>query len=234
MVFGVSDMILLFKVLLFKWNCCLMFAAQGMHSVLFKPIGDDVMHARDSANIEHLTCFLPGGCLLNDACYSCCAYAFLLHTCCVGIDYLLISCLWTGVLALGSHVCKRGQHCSENSARDLQSAKKLMKGCSDMYTTSPTGLAADTFTVHGGSQIRSRDHSYKLRPETVESLWVLFRVTGDEKYRDLSIGIFDSIYKYCRVVKDGFEAYGAFPNVNNVGSQPEDKMESFFLAETLK
>ena len=103
-----------------------------------------------------------------------------------------------------------------------------------MYTTSPTGLAADTFTVHGESQIRSRDHSYKLRPETVESLWVLFRVTGDEKYRDLSIGIFDSIYKYCRVVKDGFEAYGAFPNVNNVGSRPEDKMESFFLAETLK
>ena len=103
-----------------------------------------------------------------------------------------------------------------------------------MYTSSATGLAADTFTVYGGSQIRSRDHSYKLRPETVESLWVLFRVTGDKKYRDLSIGIFDSIYKYCRVAKDGFEAYGAFPNVDDVNMKPEDKMESFLLAETLK
>lgn len=29
-------------------------------------------------------------------------------------------------------------------------------------------------------------------------------------------------------------AYGSFPNVNDPRAQPEDRMESFFLAETLK
>lgn len=29
-------------------------------------------------------------------------------------------------------------------------------------------------------------------------------------------------------------AYGSHPNVNDPGAQPEDRMESFFLGETLK
>lgn len=29
-------------------------------------------------------------------------------------------------------------------------------------------------------------------------------------------------------------AFGSFPNVNNPLAQPEDRMESFFLGETLK
>lgn len=61
MTFGVSDMIQLFKVILFKWICRLTFVVQGMHSVLLVSIGDDVMHARTNTYIEHLTCFLPGG-----------------------------------------------------------------------------------------------------------------------------------------------------------------------------
>lgn len=36
--------------------------------------------------------------------------------------------------------------------------------------------------------------------------------------------------KYCKLPV----AYGAYPNVNNVNAGPEDRMESFFLGETLK
>lgn len=36
--------------------------------------------------------------------------------------------------------------------------------------------------------------------------------------------------KHCRLPV----AFGSFPNVNDPRAQPEDRMESFFLAETLK
>ncbi|CAN0456711.1 unnamed protein product, partial [Ectocarpus sp. 12 AP-2014] len=36
--------------------------------------------------------------------------------------------------------------------------------------------------------------------------------------------------KHCRLPV----AFGSFPNVNDPSRQPEDRMESFFLAETLK
>ncbi len=42
--------------------------------------------------------------------------------------------------------------------------------------------------------------------------------------------MFSAIDRYC---KTQF-GYGAHPDVNNVGRTPDDRMESFFLAETLK
>jgi hypothetical protein len=38
-----------------------------------------------------------------------------------------------------------------------------------------------------------------LRPETVESLFVLYRVTGDQIYRDWGKSIFNAIQKHARV-----------------------------------
>ena len=39
----------------------------------------------------------------------------------------------------------------------------------------------------------------KLRPETVESLLVLFRTTGEPKYREMGWEIFQAFQKHCRV-----------------------------------
>ena len=42
--------------------------------------------------------------------------------------------------------------------------------------------------------------------------------------------MFDALEKHCRTNI----AYGSFPDVNSPSRRPDDRMESFFLAETLK
>jgi len=64
----------------------------------------------------------------------------------------------------------------------------------------------------------------------VESLFILYRITGDKKYQEWGYKIFLAIEKYCRTES-------AYSGLNDVGVQNptfNDRMESFFLAETLK
>lgn len=71
-----------------------------------------------------------------------------------------------------------------------------------------------------------------LRPETVESLFYLYRITQDKQYREWGWKIFQAFKKYTRI--EGF-GYSSINNVKNAGSPNfRDKLESFFLAETLK
>ena len=71
---------------------------------------------------------------------------------------------------------------------------------------------------------------YILRPETVESLFVLHQLTRDPIYREWSRKIFEAIEKHCKTSV----GYGALPDVRSSNRRPDDRMESFFLAETLK
>ncbi|PWN41325.1 glycoside hydrolase [Ceraceosorus guamensis] len=75
-----------------------------------------------------------------------------------------------------------------------------------------------------------------LRPETVESLFIAYHLSGDPIYREWGWKIFESFVLHARVKQSG-----AFANVVDVmGSGPdgkaelEDRMETFWLAETLK
>lgn len=70
-----------------------------------------------------------------------------------------------------------------------------------------------------------------LRPETVESIWYLYQITGDKKYQDWGWEIFQAFLKYTRV-ENGFTSIGSVRNPEN--TRPRDMMESFFLGETLK
>lgn len=64
----------------------------------------------------------------------------------------------------------------------------------------------------------------------VESLFLMFRVTGESQYRDMAWQTFQAIDRACRMSEGGF---AALVDVRNTQMR-EDKMESFFLAETLK
>lgn len=64
------------------------------------------------------------------------------------------------------------------------------------------------------------------RPETVESLFTAFRLTGDKRYRDQGWAIFQAIEKHCRIPSGG---YATIVNVDEVPVRHEDKMETFFL-----
>ncbi|KAJ0396393.1 hypothetical protein P43SY_004150 [Pythium insidiosum] len=138
------------------------------------------------------------------------------------MDHLL--CFVPGLLALG---VMGEQPDSARAARQLNLSKVLMETCYQMYHRQPTGLSPDIVEFPGMS---SRDPKYRLRPETVESLFYLYRVTKDDKYREYGWEIFQSLEKHARA-EYGF---AAVLDVDVLPAKLENKQESFFLAETLK
>ena len=74
-----------------------------------------------------------------------------------------------------------------------------------------------------------------LRPETVESLHIMYQITKDNKYRDYGWKIFKAFDKFCKVPTGGYVSVNDVRSAENPRrGEGRDKMESFFLAETLK
>ncbi|KAL8718003.1 MAG: hypothetical protein Q9225_004825 [Loekoesia sp. 1 TL-2023] len=71
---------------------------------------------------------------------------------------------------------------------------------------------------------------YILRPEALESVFIMYRVTGDDYWRTKGWNMFTSIQNYTRT------EYGAsaISDVMSETPYPLDEMESFWLGETLK
>jgi len=65
----------------------------------------------------------------------------------------------------------------------------------------------------------------------IESLFIAYRLTGDNRYREYGWKIFQSTEKYCRLESGG---YASILNVDDIHSEKIDKMETFFMSETLK
>ncbi|KAJ7266222.1 glycoside hydrolase, partial [Mycena rebaudengoi] len=68
-------------------------------------------------------------------------------------------------------------------------------------------------------------------PEIVESLFIVWRLTGDKRYRDYSWAVFSATEKHCRQKEGG---YATVMHVDRMPVVPLDKQETFFLSETLK
>lgn len=71
-----------------------------------------------------------------------------------------------------------------------------------------TGLGPEAFRFDGNGQITSRNNEkvYLLRPETMESYFILWRATHDQKYRDWgweAVQVRASIYLYVGVSSVG-------------------------------
>ncbi|CAI6342036.1 unnamed protein product [Periconia digitata] len=80
--------------------------------------------------------------------------------------------------------------------------------------------------------VKPADSHNLQRPETVESLFYLYRITGDDIYREWGWDMFSSFVTHT-LVENG----GGFTSVSDVTRVPppsRDNMESFWLAETLK
>ncbi|MCJ8747052.1 hypothetical protein PDJAM_G00148640 [Pangasius djambal] len=144
------------------------------------------------------------------------------------MDHLV--CFLPGTLALGAHHGLPVEH--------MELAGQLMETCYQMYAQMETGLSPEIvhFNMEAGStqdvDVKPADRHNLLRPETVESLFYLYRFTKDKKYQTWGWEIFQNFNKYTRVDT------GGFTSINNVrdpkSPSPRDKMESFFLGETLK
>ncbi|KAK4105852.1 glycoside hydrolase family 47 protein [Parathielavia hyrcaniae] len=142
---------------------------------------------------------------------------------------------------------------------DMQLARELMQTCWGMYKYMATGLAAEItyFNIAKPPHPESAPHnppaefdpspeaewrkdfdvkpmdSHNLqRPETVESLFYMWRITGEAKYREWGWEMFKSFVNYTAVADGG--GFTSLANANKIPPVSRDNMESFWLAETLK
>lgn len=139
--------------------------------------------------------------------------------------------------------------------KEMELAKELMKTCWGMYKATVTGLAPEIahFQIHdppvmmddGVRQspevlstdekaewkqdyvIKAADRHNLQRPETVESLFYMWRITGDEMYRNWGWEMFQSFVKYT-VVEDG-SGFSSISDVTAIPPPSRDNMESFWL-----
>lgn len=68
------------------------------------------------------------------------------------------------------------------------------------------------------------------RPEAIESVFIMYRVTGDPIWRDKGWKMFDAVRNHTRVEF----GYSAILDVTSETPHHTDEMESFWMAETLK
>ncbi|KIY69270.1 glycoside hydrolase family 47 protein [Cylindrobasidium torrendii FP15055 ss-10] len=176
------------------------------------------------------------------------------HLVCFIGGSLMLGATLTGAYEDHVSIPPKPKELTETGQRDWKTGVELIKTCMDTHDTQ-TGLSPEI--VHfriasdrqhldkassyapidwyikgaGVGEFPPYDARYMLRPETVESLFIAYRLTGDRKYRNWGWSIFTAIEKHCKVASGG---YATIVNVDEVPARLEDKMETFFLSETLK
>ncbi|KAH8819859.1 glycoside hydrolase family 47 protein [Xylogone sp. PMI_703] len=157
-----------------------------------------------------------------------------------------LACFVGGMFGLGGKIFDISEH--------VDIGNRLARGCGWAYQSFPTGLMPEIFnlirceSLNGcewdeekwtkeGSQAlphgfkNARDARYILRPEAIESVFILYRITGKEDLRDMAWDMFTSIMKATKTQY----ANSAIRSVTVTGETEKDNtMESFWLAETLK
>merc|ERR1719383_205097 len=142
-----------------------------------------------------------------------------------------LSCFVVGWLALGA----AQRQDAEVRARHTRLASSIAETCWEMYRQQPTGLAPDAVMGMEMDLRSTQQREYLLRPEAVEGWFYMNELTDDTKYREWGWGVFQSIEK------ELWTPYGyashkdvRVPSTAASGAQLTDRMESFFLSETLK
>ena len=108
-------------------------------------------------------------------------------------------------------------------AGDIPRARQLQESCMKMWNLhgiEPEQLDYGAMSVAG--------ERFFLNPEIMESTYYLFQATNDPYYQRMGQGLLDSLKKYCRLP----EGYAELKSV--ITKEKSDRMESYFLAETLK
>ncbi|KAL9131842.1 MAG: hypothetical protein Q9217_000288 [Psora testacea] len=177
-----------------------------------------------SPKMDHLVCFMPGTIALGA----------------------------TGGLTIEE--AKKAGKWSEHAESDMRLATELTKTCWGMYKAMVTGLAPEiahfriSEPAHMESDgilksaeltddpkaewrddyvIKHNDNHNLQRPETVESLFYMWRITGDPIYREWGWEMFQNFVKYT-AAGDG-AGYTSLAHANEIPPILEDNMESFWL-----
>lgn len=139
-----------------------------------------------------------------------------------------LACFAGGMYGLAAEMEK-----DANSDRWMNIAKGITHTCHESYDRTDTKLGPEAFRFSDAVEARAlkqNERYYILRPETVESYFLMWRLTKDPKYREWGWEMVQALDKHCKV--DG--GYSGIRNVYQVGGNKDDVQQSFFLAETLK
>lgn len=160
------------------------------------------------------------------------------------MDHLV--CFYGGLLALGAtqgkslKEAKKSDDWNEVKEADFKLAEELTYSCYRMYHDTESGLAPEIVVFNKDKSeekdffVKKADKHNLQRPETVESLFILWRLTGDLKWREYGWEIFQNFEKHGKIVnKDGEVSYSSLKDIDNPTSRI-DNTESFWWAETLK
>jgi hypothetical protein len=137
---------------------------------------------------------------------------------------------------------------------EMELARELMKTCWGMYKVSATGLAPEIAYFHiydppkmedskmkpiehldaapsakwkSDYELRPMDRHNLQRPETVESLFYMWRITGDVMYREWGWEMFKSFVEHTAVEGEG--GFTSLADVTEIPAPQRDNMESFWL-----
>lgn len=148
-----------------------------------------------------------------------------------------LGCFTGGMFLLGGQTFGIAEH--------VRTGEKLAHGCAWAYGAFPTGLMPEIsgfvacpglepcewdetrWAAEGDQQLakgfrHARDPRYILRPEAIESIFYLYRVTGHEELRSIAWEMFQSVVK---ATETGL-AYSAIKDVRVMGeTEKEDSME---------
>ncbi|KAJ3323196.1 hypothetical protein HDU76_013714 [Blyttiomyces sp. JEL0837] len=137
-----------------------------------------------------------------------------------------LACFAGGMFAVGSKLPQQ----PHSSSTDNTSNKEQYFNLGDEITKGCVKLGLGPEEMDMGSML-FRQADYRLRPETVESLMYMWRLTHDPYYREKGWAIALAIDKHCRAPDGG---YFGLEDVDNPSGKKLDVMHSFFVAETLK
>ena len=113
----------------------------------------------------------------------------------------------------------------------IELGANITESCYLMYKMQASGLSPEMVQVPSFEPVKGKEF-YLQRPEVVESIFVLYRITKDPKYRQWGMEIAQAIEKNSKVATGGYSSLGDISDPNNLMAR--DKQESFFIAETLK
>lgn len=110
---------------------------------------------------------------------------------------------------------------------DIVTAKRLQESCYKMWNK--YGIEPEQFDyVRMEAAPDPKWERYFLNPEIMESAYYLYRITGEERYLEMGRTFLEDLKRYCRVETGYVELKSV------ITKEQSDRMESYFLAETLK
>ncbi|KAF9875812.1 glycosyl hydrolase family 47 [Colletotrichum karsti] len=156
-----------------------------------------------------------------------------------------LSCFAGGMFAMAGKLFE--------APEDVEVGEKLTRGCAWAYRSFKSGLMPEKSQIVKCDTIegcewdeqkwaaqssrnsprgfwRIDNARYNLRPEAIESLFILYRITGKQDLLDIAWDMFQAIQK----ATDTHDAYAVVHDVTYALSRQEDSMSSYWLAETLK